>query len=846
MSDTAWSLSIRPVGAEQSSSPNTGKDFIVEVSPDDDVKQLYDQIEGITGLKASQQRLIYRGRLIGSANNVVGTEDTPANNNNESPQVTTTAAATTTAIESPQRSSSDMMKIKDIRGLSDGQTIHLVPKRDETSTTPTPEPRRTEASDNESETDAAVSNSAAPLLAALLGLSGGGGDNNNHEDRRLHRNHRSSRRGGRHHHRLSRDDLDVAAPESVESVRQGMMTLHTLLPHAQALVAATRRDELLLLSPLDANRHFYCGQWIDCLDTVNQWLEATVTEIVEPEELLPGSSDSATTQSNRGATSSPFVDPIVTASDYSGRRKLLLEPCEEGDEGELGGELAGYRRRDNDDGVQLLLVHYNGWPHRWDEWLRSDSDRIRPFRTRTRHPVSSQYASPTPQSIFSESPPTYIRSETDSDERAAMLPELARVMTAVNELLVNAANDATLRSSSTTERTTTSSSRETGHLPWSPVVVGPVAAETLDPRTSEIVPATVVSGPSSCVTAGHRAGYRRELEALAPLLDRLGRTLIDAAPHVSAMARTMREGPSEEIPTELEPVEEHPTSLGGLLSLLSRDRRRQSNASNNVVVASDSASTHESVQTGNASEETTLDPDLSDFAYGVVNTTRGEVRRGPRVGRNPSDDAAELLGAYLAAASLGSLVSGRSGNGDDDGGGLAALLRDRVNGGGIDIHIHAVVTAPGVTPGGIGVTTLDTGGTGLARGLGPLTAHEQAGTLLSSRSSPRASPTRHGLRVTTSPPDDDEDLGIFSDLYGENPDPVDPNGTPSSASSSWSPRSDGASRASLSPTTIRSSSTGIGSHQTTGNRSSPSDGSDRRRSSIFGRLFRRSPTNGGP
>ena len=81
-------------------------------------------------------------------------------------------------------------------------------------------------------------------------------------------------------------------------------------------------------------------------------------------------------------------DPAISASDLEGRRRLLLEPCAMDDVNSLGGELAGFRpRSSNAGGVQLLLIHYNGWPHRWDEWIRSDSERLRPFRTRTRHPA---------------------------------------------------------------------------------------------------------------------------------------------------------------------------------------------------------------------------------------------------------------------------------------------------------------------------------------------------------------------------------------------------------------------------------------------------------------------------
>jgi hypothetical protein len=91
---------------------------------------------------------------------------------------------------------------------------------------------------------------------------------------------------------------------------------------------------------------------------------------------------------------------VVSANDLEGRRRLLLEPIPDDEDDDFVGEDEGdrvrlprddddegcrYRSRSDNDGVQLLLIHYNGWPHRWDEWMRSDSVRIRPFRTRTRH-----------------------------------------------------------------------------------------------------------------------------------------------------------------------------------------------------------------------------------------------------------------------------------------------------------------------------------------------------------------------------------------------------------------------------------------------------------------------------
>ncbi|KAI9909544.1 hypothetical protein PsorP6_014482 [Peronosclerospora sorghi] len=43
-----------------------------------------------------------------------------------------------------------------------------------------------------------------------------------------------------------------------------------------------------------------------------------------------------------------------------------------------------------------ILVHYHGWPTRWDEWIDFNSDRIAAFRTRTLHTHNTQRMSPIP------------------------------------------------------------------------------------------------------------------------------------------------------------------------------------------------------------------------------------------------------------------------------------------------------------------------------------------------------------------------------------------------------------------------------------------------------------------
>ncbi len=46
--------------------------------------------------------------------------------------------------------------------------------------------------------------------------------------------------------------------------------------------------------------------------------------------------------------------------------------------------------------TKKVLVHYNGWGARWDEWLDTNSLRIAPFRTHTLQSPSTPFSSPYP------------------------------------------------------------------------------------------------------------------------------------------------------------------------------------------------------------------------------------------------------------------------------------------------------------------------------------------------------------------------------------------------------------------------------------------------------------------
>jgi hypothetical protein len=167
------------------------------------------------------------------------------------------------------------------------------------------------------------------------------------------------------------------AENNLESIRQGLLTMHTLFSTVNSVnhfynnnnntSSSSRLQEskpsAVDTSVLSSERRFFIGQWLDVKDTVSQWLEATVMEIDQD------------------------------------------------------------RRR--------VFVHYNGWPQRWDEWLAFDSPRISPFRTRTIHTsgLATTQLSPTPNVSAPHAPVTGV------NDIRTILPELANVFRNLQPLI---------------------------------------------------------------------------------------------------------------------------------------------------------------------------------------------------------------------------------------------------------------------------------------------------------------------------------------------------------------------------------------------------------------------------
>jgi len=327
---------------------------------------------------------------------------------------------------------------------------------------------------------------------------------------------------------------------SLEHVRQGLLTMHTLLStrdeeeekeeFEQQSEGKEEYSSHIRRSRAGAQRrHFFVGQWLDVKDTVNQWLEATVMEI-----------------------------------------------------------------RSNGD----LLVHYNGWPSRWDEFMPPASPRICPFRTRTLHSGNAPTISPCPVTVVRDAPPT------GDDDLRLLVPEVNQMLQRLQPMmsvLVKLCEEHTeladteAATGETTSQEASSNTRQ--RMPWVPRRVRfrsydladaeevkksrddqwdvgrsrrsravddlPDSDDDVDQKMREdILYGDAEEEKKSDESARkEKSELKRELvpfsrgllEAgleIAPLLDRMGRILADLAPHLANLKRMRPEEQTGEDETE--------------------------------------------------------------------------------------------------------------------------------------------------------------------------------------------------------------------------------------------------------------------------------------------------------
>jgi len=782
-----------PNSTTTSSAP---RDFNISISPDEPLSTLHSKIEQVSGLTAQQQRLIYRGRLISGG----------GPSNDESSPTLSSSSSSKSLLTTPIRS---------IDGLEDGHTIHLVPRP--TVISPPANGNDTAAaataftinrgggdggSAAENDGPRIITGNGAGLLGALFNLGqqdvdsdneqrGGNANNNNNNNNTdgsspsssmdpleslmffprtttttTGRSNTTNRRRSRpNSYRRLVTDPRYPDPCPLEPIRQGLMTLHTMIQSQPEMVRKSGGEEEDgdggIVSPMDANRKWFSGQWLDVRDTVNQWLEATIVEIVTPEDILVRAVKRGrdVTTFNRTTV---LEDPVIGANDLEGRLRLLLEPATDENDRTLADlnnddDLVGLVERKNNDNVQLLLIHYNGWPHRWDEWIRSDSERIRPFRTRSRHAPTSNHFCPSTESTFHSAPCTHIQSANEEIDRLAMIPELYRIFKDMEKIFESAIQGGKAQKKSVKG----GSSSKDDARPLSPKEQTDltVAMQTLDPDIVEEV-MTIVQGSNEggknmdpadidisaldCETQWklkklleetdferqedyHLVGDsqlpwntkrrekeetdidssehdqneerdstsdsstqlsfdKRNLEALGPLMDRLGRVLIDAAPHVSKVAESLS---LQETNDQVDGVQDENVDITADSQPPSlRPSWSNAHATPLFDESEVDALSNRALHAAN--------PDLVDYVHGFINH-RNDGSSSRRNGRRNRSDGG--LGSSILSAYLASLIAGVDGaNGSRNGPRVVRIGgndNDDISGPGLDIHIHAIVSGPG-------------------------------------------------------------------------------------------------------------------------------------------------------
>jgi hypothetical protein len=246
----------------------------------------------------------------------------------------------------------------------------------------------------------------------------------------------------------------------LENIRQGILSVHTLLSMNPAFQTQyhspeTDADNVDESSePLPPWRQFYCGQWVDVKDTVQQWLEATVMNV--------------------------------------------------------------------DSDRRMVFVHYNGWPQRWDEWIRWDSPRIAPFRSRTTHSVLTGTSCPTPNVV----PPH--AQQTGTADLRTVIPEIVRVYQSLQPMMTALAESV---SEDLRQRPTTLPTENVAEgMPWQQYLR--VSTSTSTNVNAQDIEGDAVGGSlhdstaSPSEIAGNNQLHEKYIESVA-VMNRFGRVLTD-------------------------------------------------------------------------------------------------------------------------------------------------------------------------------------------------------------------------------------------------------------------------------------------------------------------------------
>ena len=281
---------------------------------------------------------------------------------------------------------------------------------------------------------------------------------------------------------------------SLEHVRQGLLTVHTLLLH-HALISTNGPSPLRV-----------CGTAATPSSTDDDGISSSTS-----------SSTTSTRTSSSGAASASFTPAAAAAAAASGAAHHVpiqtnqLPGARPSRTRFVKGQWVDARDSVNQwleatvmetRGAQIY-VHYNGWPARWDEWVDSGSHRLAPFRTHTLHSSLSPHLSPSPVN------PPEGSAATGSDDARAVMQDVhsmyARLMPLVERL--DALYAARRRHTERAGDVDAADATDTVPAPWG-------GAEEL-----------------------------RRLTTLAPALERFGRLYADMSPHLAKLGVDAEGGP---------------------------------------------------------------------------------------------------------------------------------------------------------------------------------------------------------------------------------------------------------------------------------------------------------------
>jgi len=151
---------------------------------------------------------------------------------------------------------------------------------------------------------------------------------------------------------------------------------------------------------------------------------------------------------------------------------------------------------------ERVLVHYNGWGNRWDEWFDMNSPRIALFRTHTIQMVNNRYTCPSPN----------IKPDADNHEIPPSHSNINDVLGQTSSFLEKVRNMTEL------------------YL-------------NLSRHEEQLRKLTI--GEESKKGSMEERRKQQMAAQIAPLMDRLGRVLIDLSPHLYSSAYTETEQTEE-------------------------------------------------------------------------------------------------------------------------------------------------------------------------------------------------------------------------------------------------------------------------------------------------------------